>query len=122
MTRKRVLQVVLVLCGLLFTAAVYPLVLFWRQQPPLAMMLSLYFPMGLFLLLAARNPSEHRSLILYAACANIAHAAVMGVQGANKVIARRELVGVAVFLVIGIALIALAPKKQAAERASTASA
>lgn len=122
MNRKRVLQVVLVLCGLLFTAAVYPLVLFWRQQPPLAMMLSLYVPMGLFLLLAARNPSEHRSLILYAACANISHAAVMGVQVANKVIARRELVGVAVFLVIGIALIALAPKKQAAERASSASA
>ena len=122
MNRKRVLQVVLVLCGLLFTAAVYPLVLFWRQQPPLAMMLSLYVPMGLFLLLAPRNPSEHRSLILYAACANISHAAVMGVQEANKVIARRELVGVAVFLVIGIALIALAPKKQAAERAAAASA
>ena len=120
MNRKRVLQVVLVLCGLLFTAAVYPLVLFWRQQPPLAMMLSLYVPMGLFLLLAARNPSEHRSLILYAACANIAHAAVMGIQGANKVIAHRELLGVTVFLVIGIALIALAPKKQAAERASRA--
>jgi hypothetical protein len=122
MNRKRVLQVVLVLCGLLFTAAVYPLVLFWRQQPPLAMMLSLYVPMGLFLLLAARNPSEHRSLILYAACANISHAAVMGVQEANKVIARRELVGVVFFLVIGIALIALAPKKQAAERAAAASA
>ena len=122
MTRKRVLQVVLVLCGLLFTAAVYPLALFWRQQPPLAMMLSLYVPMGLFLLLAARHPSEHRSLILYAACANISHAAVMGVQAANKVIARRELVGVVVFLLIGIALIALAPKKQAAERASAASA
>ena len=43
----------------------------------------------------------------------------MGVQGANKVIARSELVGVAVFLVIGI-VIALAPNKQAAERASAA--
>jgi drug/metabolite transporter superfamily protein YnfA len=121
MNRERALQILLVLSGLLFIAAVYPLLLFWRQQPPLAMMLSLYVPMGLFLLLAARNLSEHRSLILYAACANISHATVMGVQAANKVIARRELVGVAVFLVIGIALIALAPNKQAAERAAAAS-
>jgi drug/metabolite transporter superfamily protein YnfA len=122
MNRERALKIVLVLIGLLFMAAVYPLFLFWRQQPPLAMMLSLYVPMGLFLLLAARNPSEHRSLMLYAAWANIAHAAVMGVQEASRVIARRELVGIAVFLLIGIALIALAPKKQAAERASSASA
>ena len=121
MNRERVLKVVLVIVGLLLIAAVYPLFLFWRQQPSLAMMLSLYVPMGVFLLLAARNPSEHRSLILYAAWANIAHATVMGVQGASRVIARRELLGVALFLVIGIALIALAPKKQAAERASAAS-
>jgi drug/metabolite transporter superfamily protein YnfA len=122
MNRERALKIVLVLIGLLFMAAVYPLFLFWRQQPPLAMMLSLYVPMGLFLLLAARNPSEHRSLMLYAAWANIAHAAVMGVQEANKVIARRELVGVAVFLLIGIALLVLAPKKEPAARLAAASA
>jgi hypothetical protein len=122
MNRERALQILLVPIGLLFIGAVSPLFLFWRQQPSLAMMLSLYVPMGIFLLLAARNPSEHRSLILYAAWANIAHAAVMGVQEASRVIARRELVGIAVFLLIGIALIALAPKKQAAERASSASA
>jgi len=108
--------------GLLFTAAAYPLVLFWRQQPSLAMMLSLYVPLGIFLLAAVRNPSAHRSLILYAAWANIAHASLMGVQAFYKVIAQRELVGSAVFIVIGIALLALAPKKQAAERASAATA
>jgi drug/metabolite transporter superfamily protein YnfA len=122
MNRERALQILFVPIGLLFIGAVYPLFLFWRQQPSLAMMLSLYIPMGLFLLLSARNPSEHRSLILYAAWANIAHAAIMGVQEANKVVARRELVGVALFLLIGIALITLAPRKQAAERASAASA
>jgi hypothetical protein len=46
----------------------------------------------------------------------------MGVQEANKVIARRELVGVAVFLLIGIALLVLAPKKEPAARLAAASA
>jgi len=40
------------------------------------MMLSLYVTLGIFLLLAARNPSANRSVIAFAAWANIAHAAV----------------------------------------------
>jgi hypothetical protein len=65
MRRERALKVVLVLVGLLFTALVYPLLMFVRQEPALAMMLSLYVTLGLFLLLAARNPSAHRSLIAF---------------------------------------------------------
>jgi len=41
MWRERALKVVLVLVGLLFTAMVYPLVLFVKQEPALAMMLSI---------------------------------------------------------------------------------
>jgi hypothetical protein len=122
MNRKLSLKILLVLSGLLFTAAIYPLILFWRSEPALAMMLSLYVPLGIFMLLAARNPSKNRSVILYAGWANIAHAAVMGVQRLRNVIPHRELAGVVVFILIGIALIALAPKGQAAERASTAAA
>jgi len=120
MNRARVLQVVLVISGLLFTAAAYPLVLFWRQQPSLAMMLSLYVPLGIFLFAAVQNPSAHRSVILYAGWANIAHASLMGVQGFYKVIAQRELVGSALFIVIGIALLALAPKKEIQKQSSAA--
>jgi uncharacterized protein DUF6632 len=122
MNRKLSLKILLVLSGLLFTAAIYPLILFWRSEPALAMMLSLYVPLGIFMLLAARNPSKNRSVILYAGWANIAHAAVMGVQRLRNVIPHRELAGVVVFILIGIALIALAPKGQAAERASRAAA
>jgi hypothetical protein len=50
---------------LLFVAAVYPLLMFVRQEPALAMMLSLYVTLGIFLLLAARNPSANRSLIAH---------------------------------------------------------
>jgi hypothetical protein len=41
------------------------------------MMMSLYATLGVFLLLAARNPSEHRSLIAFTAWSSFAHAALM---------------------------------------------
>jgi hypothetical protein len=116
MKRERALKVVLVLVGLLFCAAVYPLILMARQDQSLAMMMSLYATLGVFLLLASQNPSAHRSLIAFAAWSSFAHAAVMGVQAYLNLIARRELFGVATFVVIGVALIALAPAKQSAER------
>ncbi len=56
------LRVVLVLVGLLFSAGVYPLIVFLRQEPAFSMMMSIYVTLGLFLLLASRNPSaNHRT-------------------------------------------------------------
>ncbi|MFZ1049420.1 MAG: DUF6632 domain-containing protein [Candidatus Sulfotelmatobacter sp.] len=120
MKRERLLKVVLVVVGLLFCAGVYPLVLMAKQDPALAMMMSLYVTLGIFLLLAARNPSSHRSLIAFAAWSSFAHAAIMSIQALLNMIARRELIGSVVFGVIGIALIALAPAKQSVERVSAA--
>ena len=116
MKREKVLKVVLVVLGLLFCAGVYPLVLMAKEEPALAMMMSLYATLGIFLLLAARNPSSHRSLIAFTAWSSFAHAAVMAVQGSLHWIARRELIGSVVFIIIGVALIALAPTKQSTER------
>ena len=107
--RIRALKVVLVLAGLLFVALAYPLVMFVRQAPSLAMMFSLYVTLGIFLLLSVRNPKAHSSLIAFAGWANVAHAALMVVQVWHHWIERQELIGVAVFGVIGLALIALAP-------------
>src|ERR1700747_966890 len=64
------------------------------------------------------QPSAHRSLIAFTAWSSFAHATVMGVQAFQSFIARRELLGVATFIVIGVALIALAPAKQPAKRIS----
>ena len=122
MRRERTLKVVLVVLGLLFSAAVYPLMMMVKQDPALAMMMSLYATLGVFLLLAASNPSEHRSLIAFAAWSSFSHAAVMSFQALLNMIARRELIGSAVFILIGIALVALAPARQPREVASTASA
>jgi hypothetical protein len=115
MKRERVLKVVLVVLGLLFCAGVYPLVLMAKEEPALAMMMSLYATLGIFLLLASRNPSSHRSLIAFAAWSSFAHASIMAVQAYLGFIARRELLGVATFAVIGLALITLAPSKQSSE-------
>jgi hypothetical protein len=119
MRRERTLKIVLVLVGLLFSAAVYPLMIMVKQDPALAMMMSLYATLGVFLLLAARNPSEHRSLIAFAAWSSFAHAALMAVQAFGNMIPLRELAGVAFFVVIGVTLIALAPAKSV-ERVSAA--
>jgi drug/metabolite transporter superfamily protein YnfA len=116
MKRERALKIVLVVLGLLFCAGVYPLVLRAKEEPALAMMMSLYVTLGIFLLLASRNPSAHRSLIAFAGWSSFAHATVMAVQAYLGFIARRELIGSAVFILIGVALIALAPTKQSTER------
>ena len=116
MKGERALKFVLVLLGLLFCAGVYPLVLMAKEEPALAMMMSLYVTLGIFLLLAARNPSANRSLIGFTAWSSFAHVAVMAVQGSLHWIARRELIESVVLIIIGVALIALPPTKQSTER------
>jgi len=114
MNREVALKIVLALVGLLFLASAYPLMLFVRQDPALSMMFSIYVTLGVFLLLAIRNPLANRSLIAFTAWSSFAHAAVMGTQALRNIISRGELAGVALLAVIGVALIALAPAKQRA--------
>ena len=122
MIRERALKILLVLVGLLFSAGIYPLMMFLRSEASAAMMLSLYVTLGIFLLIAVRNPSANRSLIAFTAWSSFAHAAVMAVQAYLNVIARGELLGVAALIIIGVALIVLAPAKPSGERASAAGA
>lgn len=112
MWRERALKIVLVLVGLAFVATIYPLLLFAKEEPALAMMFSLYVTLGVFLLLAVRNPSASRSLIAFTAWSSLAHAAVMGVQALRNFVQRGELWGVLALIIIGIILIALAPAKR----------
>src|ERR1700678_19871 len=118
MNREFALKIVLAVVGLLFIALGYPMVVFIRQDPALSMQFSLYVTLGIFLLLAIRDPSASRSLIAFTAWSSFAHAALMGTQAMRDMIARGELAGVAVLVVIGAALIALAPAKQRSAPAS----
>jgi hypothetical protein len=136
MNRERSLKVVLALVGLLFSAGIFPMVIMVRSvlQPhnesalPIAlktadeaMMLSLYATLGIFLLLAARDPSAHRSVIAFAAWSSFAHAAVMAVMSIQVPTARAEWLITAVALgIIGALLIVLAPGKHIAARDAAA--
>jgi len=85
MWRERALKIALVLVGLLFTAGVYPLIgsLLHPADSDTGdtMMLSLYVTLGVFLLIAVRNPSAHRSVIAFAAWSSFAHAVAMSILG-----------------------------------------
>ena len=127
MNRERALKVVLVLVGLLFFAGVYPVTdsLWHANQSDYGddMMLSIYVALGVFLLLAARNPSANRSLIAFTAWSSFAHASVMAVMAIHLASERRDLlIAVAVLAFIGVALIVLAPAKPSGERLSPAGA
>jgi len=119
----RILKVVLVLVGLFFTAGVYPLIGSLRHPADSdtgdTMMLSLYVALGTFLLIAVRNPAAHRSLIAFAAWSSFAHAVTMSILGFE--IADQKsgfLIASVALVVIGVALIVLAPAKESAGRLS----
>jgi hypothetical protein len=124
MWRERALKVLLVLVGLLFSAGVYPVMdsLWHANQSTYVgdMMLSLYVVLGIFLLMAVRNPGANRSLIAFAAWSSFAHGAVMAVMAFQKADERGDLWGVAGLVIIGVGLIVLAPAGQSGERVSAA--
>ena len=132
MNRERILQIVLVAVGLIFLLGVYPLMNYlwpsgWRWQPNQPeyeqMILGIYATLGIFLLIAARNPSEHRSLIAFTAWSSLVHGGIMTVQAMRSSMEHGHLLGdVPALLIVGVALIALAPAKQSAEKASAAKA
>jgi hypothetical protein len=88
MRRERVLKVVLVVVGSVFTAGVLPVLDSFshanQSMYTFDMMLSLYVTLGIFLLIAAGNPSANRSLIAFTAWSCFAHAAVMAVTSFSK--------------------------------------
>ena len=128
MIRERALKVVMVLVGLLFVAAIYPVLMaLWHPGPSDdtgdTMMMSLYFTLGVFLLLAARNPLAHRSLIAFTAWSSFAHAIVMSLLGFH--IPSEQVgfwIGSAILAVIGAALLVLARPKQSVDPLSASAA
>jgi uncharacterized membrane-anchored protein YitT (DUF2179 family) len=89
--RERILQVFVGLLGLAYLATIYPLYtdlshskwLLEMNNACEPMFLSWFIALGPFLLLAARKPSSHFSLIAFAACQCLVHASIMAVQTAE---------------------------------------
>jgi hypothetical protein len=113
--RERTLKVVLVLVGLFFTAAVIPTYGGIRGADPNTgdtMQMAIYATLGVFLLLAVRNPAAYRSVIAFAAWSSFAHAVTMGSLGLEMPLLKTGFIGASVVLaVIGAALLALLPRR-----------
>jgi len=128
MNREQALKVVLVIVGLIFLFAVYPLMMFlwpsgWRWQPNQPeyeqMILGIYATLGIFLLLASRNPSAHRSLIAFTAWSSLVHGGIMAMQAMHNAGERGHLLGdIPALVIVWAALLVLAPAKEPAERAA----
>ena len=124
MKKERLTQIVMVIVGLFDLVTIYFLYLDLRHSSWLLeqhnetepMFLSFFIPVGAFLLIAARRPSEHRSMIALAAWWHISHGSVMAIQTAQAWShgIHRNFADVILFLVIGVALLALLPAKREA--------
>src|SRR6202000_3098029 len=123
MKRERVLQVVLVVVGLLYSFWGYILFdnlshLRWLSghSDVMPMFLSLNTTLGVCLLVAVKHPARHRLLIAYGAWSSLAHAftmTIMSAQAAAHGTHRKDSPqDIVMFVAIGLALLALLPPKQ----------
>jgi hypothetical protein len=129
-TRLRYLRVALVLVGLTFVVGVYPLMMTWwpsgwRWQPNQPeyeqMILGVYATLGVFLLIASRNPLQHRSLIWFTVWSSLVHAGIMTVQALSAPGELGHLLGdVPALVIVALVLAGFTPRGACAETATTA--
>ncbi len=85
------------------------------------MQMAIYACLGVFLLIAVRNPAVHRSLIGFAAWSSFAHAAVMAAVGLEIAGQRTGFRAASAVLVgIGVVLIVLAPERPSRQQTGAA--
>ncbi|WP_347251460.1 DUF6632 domain-containing protein [Legionella sp.] len=122
--RLAYLRVVLFIVGLLFIFGIYPLTLIWPagwswhtgQSEYLQMILGIYATLGMFLIIASRNPLEHRSLIWFTVWSSVIHGAIMGIQSFVYPQHTAHLYGdVLTLFVVALVLGFLMPRKSAAK-------
>jgi hypothetical protein len=130
-TRVRILRVALILTGLIFIFAVYPLMMSlwpsgWRWQPNQPeyeqMILGVYATLGVFLLIASRNPLQHRSLIWFTVWSSLVHAGIMAFQAYRAPSEHGHLFGdIPALAIVAIVLAVLTPRGSAVPEIRTAS-
>ncbi len=84
----RFLRVVLVVVGFIFVVGIYPLMMIWpagwtwhtgHSGYPL-MNVGVYATLGVFLIIASRNPLENLSLIWFTVWSSLVHGGIMAIQ------------------------------------------
>ena len=118
--RVRFLRIALIVVGLIFLIGVYPLTILWPagwswhhdgQSLYLQMILGIYATLGVFLLLAARDPLANRSLIWFTVWSSVVHGGIMAAQSIAYPEHRGHLIGdVPALLIVAVALGFLTPR------------
>jgi hypothetical protein len=122
--RTKFLRIALLLVGLTFTFGIWPLGIFWPsgwawhetgRSEYLEMILGLYATLGVFLMIAARDPKAHISLIWFAIWSSLVHGGIMGIQALVNTRHIGHLWGdVAALIAVAVVLAVLAPRQAAA--------
>ena len=129
--RVRFLRFALILFGLIFLVAVYPLMMSlwpsgWRWSPHQLqyeqMILGVYATLGVFLLIASRNPLRHLSLIWFTAVSSFVHAAIMAAQAFKLPSEHGHWLGdIPALFLVAMVLALLTPRAAEASQSSTPS-
>jgi predicted neutral ceramidase superfamily lipid hydrolase len=118
--RGTLLKFALIVFGAAF-CLIYPLAVFWPsgwawhagapyESDYFMMIVGVYATLGVFLILASRNPAANRSLILFAIVSSLVHAAIMAWQSFKMPEHMGHLYGdVPALVLIGVVLAALLP-------------
>jgi hypothetical protein len=125
--RTRYLRIALRLVGLIFILGIYTLIIVWpsgwswHTGPShylphyLQMLLGVYVTLGVFLLIASRNPLAHLSLIWFTVWSSVVHAAIMAAQSSMDSAQRAHLLGdVPALLIVAAVLAVLTLRAKAA--------
>jgi len=124
--RVKYLRIVLLLVGLIFIFGIYPLTIVWPsgwswntgQSEYLQMILGIYATLGVFLVIASRNPLAHRSLIWFTVWSSVVHGGIMAAQSLANSQYMGHLSGdVLALFVVAIALALLTPRGAAVRTA-----
>ena len=119
--RLLLLRIALIAIGLIFIFAIYPLTVVWPSgwswghghSHYLTMIIGVYATLGVFLLLAARNPDAHRDIVWFTVWSSVVHAAIMAAQSLGDTGERGHLIGdVPALILIAIVLAVLMPRKK----------
>jgi ABC-type multidrug transport system permease subunit len=101
MNADRLLRIALVVVGLIFIFGIYLLGIVWPSgwtwghghSHYLTMILGVYATLGVFLLLASRNPQAHKSLIWFTVWSSVVHGAIMAIQSFRDPMEKGHLAG-----------------------------
>ena len=117
------LRIALIATGLTFIFAIYPLGIVWPSgwtwghghSHYLMMIVGVYATLGVFLVIASRDPDAHRDIIWFTIWSSVVHAAIMGAQSLGDMGERGHLIGdVPALVLVAIVLAVLMPRKQRA--------